>query len=206
MPHFPKPFFRASRSLWYVQVDGKQHNLGRDEKAAFEKYHDLMRQPNPEREAAPTALVAEALALFGYTSDDVDPRIPPALTNAGASHLVIGLRERATLAAMSYDQADGQLLMQKAGLITVNLVYAQSERMFHARNPFAAGGVYEDPATGAAAAAFAGYLRDLGWPHGSEFSITQGADMGVPSAIQVRLDNIKGASVEVSGAVRVIAP
>ncbi|WP_195828580.1 PhzF family phenazine biosynthesis protein, partial [Bordetella pertussis] len=33
----------------------------------------------------------------------------------------------------------------------------------HARNAFAAGGVYEDPATGAAAAALAGHLRDSGW-------------------------------------------
>lgn len=28
MPHFPKPFFRQNRGLWYVQVRGKQHNLG----------------------------------------------------------------------------------------------------------------------------------------------------------------------------------
>ena len=35
--------------------------------------------------------------------------------------------------------------------------------VFHARNPFPPGGVVEDPATGAAAAAFGGYLRELGW-------------------------------------------
>ena len=34
--------------------------------------------------------------------------------------------------------------------------------VFHARNPFPPGGVVEDPATGAAAAAFGGYLRELG--------------------------------------------
>jgi len=45
MPHFPKPFFRPNRGLWYVQLDGKQHNLGPDETAAFTAYHKLMGQP-----------------------------------------------------------------------------------------------------------------------------------------------------------------
>lgn len=45
MPHFPKPFFRKSRKLWYVQIDGKQINLGPDEELAFLKYHQLMGQP-----------------------------------------------------------------------------------------------------------------------------------------------------------------
>ena len=42
MPHFPKPFFRASRGLWYVQINDKQLNLGADRTAAFSRYHELM--------------------------------------------------------------------------------------------------------------------------------------------------------------------
>ncbi len=42
---FPKPFFVKSRGLWYVQIRGKQHNLGRDEQAAFRLYHELMAKP-----------------------------------------------------------------------------------------------------------------------------------------------------------------
>ena len=57
MPHFPKPFFRKSRQLWYVELDGKQHNLGPDQEAAFTAYHKLMaaaearsaRPPAPRR-------------------------------------------------------------------------------------------------------------------------------------------------------------
>lgn len=50
MAHFPKPFFRRSRGLWYVQIDGKQHNLGPDRETAFENYHELMRaSPQPKR-------------------------------------------------------------------------------------------------------------------------------------------------------------
>ena len=45
MPHFPKPFFRKKRGLWYVQIDGKQHNLGPEKDAAFDEYHKLMAAP-----------------------------------------------------------------------------------------------------------------------------------------------------------------
>ncbi len=44
MARFRKPFFRASRGLWYVQIAGKQINLGSDEVAAFKTYHRLMQQ------------------------------------------------------------------------------------------------------------------------------------------------------------------
>ena len=51
--------------------------------------------------------------------------------------------------------------MQREGLVTILFGWAESAQRFHTRNPFASGGVYEDPATGAATAAFAGYLRDI---------------------------------------------
>ena len=40
MPHYPKPFFRKYRQLWYVQIDGRQINLGPDRDAAFAQYRD----------------------------------------------------------------------------------------------------------------------------------------------------------------------
>ncbi len=45
MPHFPKPFFRRARGLWYVQLHGKQINLGPDKNEAFRQYHLLLSQP-----------------------------------------------------------------------------------------------------------------------------------------------------------------
>ena len=39
------------------------------------------------------------------------------------------------------------------GIVTVVLVWAETPQRFHTRNPFASGGVYEDPATGAGPAA-----------------------------------------------------
>ena len=53
-------------------------------------------------------------------------------------------------------------LMLKQDWTTIDLVWRESPDVFQARNPFPVGGVFEDAATGAAAAAFGGYLRELG--------------------------------------------
>ncbi len=103
---------------------------------------------------------------------------------------------------MRYDLAAGRDLMAAAGLVTVALVHAEAPDRFHARNAFAVGGVAEDPATGAAAAALGGYLRDHGWPHGGAITIHQGDDMGVPSRLRAENPPERGAAVRVSGTVR----
>lgn len=36
---FPKPWYRPSRGVWYVTIDGTQHNLGPDPVKAKERYH-----------------------------------------------------------------------------------------------------------------------------------------------------------------------
>lgn len=151
------------------------------------------------------AVVGDALGLFGYRFDDIDPRLPPALIHAGADHLFIGLRERDRLAAMAYEFAQGQVLMRQLGVATIMLAHAQTPRVFHVRNAFAFGGIYEDPATGAAAAALGGFLRDLGWPHEGRISVLQGDDMGVPCRIRVEIGDQEGASVRVSGTTRLLA-
>ena len=105
---------------------------------------------------------------------------------------------------MHYVQDAGRALMDDAGWITIALVWAESAQRFHARNAFASGGVYEDPATGAAAAAFAGYLRDLQWPHAGAIDIVQGEDMGMRSLLRVAIPALAGSAVEVSGVARVM--
>lgn len=164
----------------------------------------LQSPPTRSQPLAP-ALRAEALALFGLAEDDLDPRLPPALAHGGADHIVLALRSRAALSAMRYDFDAGRELMQRAGLATIALVHAETDRRFHARNAFAGGGVVEDPATGAAAAALGGYLRDLGWPHGGAIDIVQGEDMGVVCRLHVDIPPEPGASVRVSGTARMIS-
>ncbi|MFT5219791.1 MAG: PhzF family phenazine biosynthesis protein [Gammaproteobacteria bacterium] len=151
-------------------------------------------------------LVSEVLELFGYSTDDLNAAIPPARIHGGADHLVFALKSRATLAAMDYELDLGRKLMQREGVITIMFVFVESSRQFHSRNPFASGGVFEDPATGAASAAFAGYLRDLGWPHQGSINIVQGEDMGLRSIIQAEISAEAGASIRVSGSARIIGP
>jgi len=161
---------------------------------------------SPPTRSAPAAdvLVAAALELFGYGEDDLDPRLPPARVHAGVDHLLLALRTRAALAAMHYSLEAGRALMHRHGLVTVVLAFAESAQRFHTRNPFASGGVYEDPATGAATAAMAGYLRDLGWPHGGHIEVVQGEDMGMRSRLRAEIGAVPGSSIRVSGAVRVL--
>jgi PhzF family phenazine biosynthesis protein len=150
------------------------------------------------------ALRAELLALFGYSEADLDERIPPARIHAGADHMCLCLNSRKALAAMHYDLARGRDFMRREGLITVLLAWVETPRRFHTRNPFASGGVYEDPATGAATAAFAAYLRDLGWPHDGEIEILQGEDMGAPSRLLAGIPPEAGSSIRVAGRTRPI--
>ncbi|MFA6033377.1 MAG: PhzF family phenazine biosynthesis protein [Myxococcota bacterium] len=163
----------------------------------------LQSPPTRSKPASPR-LVAEALELFGFTPADLDPAIPPALIHGGADHLVLALGTREALAAMAYEIKAGQTLMRREGLVTILLAYAETPRLFHTRNPFASGGVYEDPATGAATAAFAGYLRDIDWPHGGAIEIVQGEDMGMRSRLRADIPPAAGSSIKVSGTARMM--
>ena len=86
-------------------------------------------------------------------------------------------------------------------LVTVDLLWRESAPRWHARNAFASGGVYEDPATGAAAAAFCGYLRDLGQAP-AEVEILQGAQMGCPSRILAGVPPAPGEGIHITGQTR----
>jgi len=163
-----------------------------------------LQSPPTSSQKADDVLVTTALGLFGYGADDIDARIPPAIADAGGRILILALNDRVRLSQMAYDLEVGREVMKAAGVETISLIYAESNQLFHTRNPFAAGGVYEDPATGAAAAALAGYLRDINWPHGGCIDIVQGEDMGMKSLLRAEILDVAGSSVRVSGAARVM--
>lgn len=85
----------------------------------------------------------ETLELFELTHGDLDPLLPPAVIHGGADHLLLAVQRRATLAAMRYDLNAGRTLMRREGLVTIMLAHAESAQLFHTRNAFASGGVYE---------------------------------------------------------------
>lgn len=167
-----------------------------------EMFAAALQSPPTSSRPAPGSLVGEALALFGYQTADLDPRLPPAEVHGGADHLFLALRSRALLGAMRYDLDIGRGFMREHGLVTVTLAFTEAPSLFHVRNPFASGGVYEDPATGAAAAAMAGYLRDRDWPHGGAIDIIQGEDMGMRSKLRAEIPPARGSSIRVSGMAR----
>ncbi len=154
--------------------------------------------PTRSRPAGTDELTA-ALSALHWTSADLDPAYPPHVAFAGVQHLILLTRSRATLAALDYDFGALSVVMAARGWTTVDLLWAESASVFHCRNPFPPGGVVEDPATGAAAAAFGGYLRQLNLvPVPSSITITQGADMGRPSRLVVNIPAGSG-GIEVTG-------
>ena len=89
-------------------------------------------------------------------------------------------------------------------LVTIMLVWQASSSLFHVRNAFAIGGVVEDPATGAAAAAFTGYLQKRGLLVNETLTLIQGEEMGMRSLIRTKASAIIGESVTVSGFVHAL--
>jgi PhzF family phenazine biosynthesis protein len=141
----------------------------------------------------------DLLALLRIDPGDLDPDLPPRVAYAGAWHPVVALASRERLAVLDYDLAGLGRLMADRGWTTVALVWRQDAVTFSARNPFPPGGVVEDPATGAAAAALGGYLREAGAVAvPARLTVLQGADMGRPSVLSVHVPAGQG-GIEVSG-------
>lgn len=144
--------------------------------------------------------LAELLTILGWPEADLDPALPPRAAFAGAWHPVIAAASRDRLARLEYDMTALGTLMARTGWTTIDLVQRESPTVFHARNPFPPGGVVEDPATGAAAAAFGGYLRELGLvPTPATLTVHQGVDMGRPSTITVTVPAETDTGIAVTG-------
>jgi len=138
-----------------------------------------VRQPEP-------GLLAAALQLLGWRTDELDPGLPPAIAFAGVRHLILAARDLDRLARLDYPFDPLRTLMHEADLTTLQLIWREGPDRFRARDPFPVGGVVEDPATGAAAAALGAYLRQRGdiVPPAS-FEVVQGVEMGRPGRITV---------------------
>ena len=139
------------------------------------------------------------LAALRWDAGDLDPELPPRIAYAGAFHPIVAVTSRQRHADLDYDVPALKALMEKRDWTTIQLVWRESADSFHVRDPFPVGGVYEDPATGAAAAAFGGYLRELGLvSDDATVRLAQGDDLGRPGRLTVTL--VPGeAGVRVSG-------
>lgn len=135
------------------------------------------------------AALAAALAAIGLDRADLDPAIPPAVAYAGAWHLILAVTARRTLTDLTYDFEPLRELSVRHGWVTVHVTFLERPELHHVRALFPYGGVVEDPATGAGAAAYACYLRSLGVLRGpTQLQIRQGEDMGQPCLLHVSID------------------
>ena len=138
----------------------------------------------------------QLLAMLRWSRDDLDPSLPPRVAYAGVYHPILAAATRDRLAGLDYDYDALGDLMRARDWTTIQLVWRENESLFHARDPFPVGGVVEDPATGAAAAALGGYLREhaLLTPP-ADFTVIQGEDMGRPGRLDVHVPAAGGIAV-----------
>jgi PhzF family phenazine biosynthesis protein len=154
----------------------------------------------PRSAPIPDADLTELLTALRWPADDLDPALPPRAACAGAWHPIIAAGGRARLTDLDYDMPALADLMRRNDWTTVDLVWRESPTVYYARNPFPLGGVVEDPATGAAAAAFGGYLRELGLvTTPATVTVYQGQDMGRPGTITVDIPSQTGSGIGVTG-------
>ncbi len=154
----------------------------------------------PRVESLDAADLDSVLAALRWQRDDLDPLLPPAVAYAGAWHPVIAVASRARLADLHYDFDALAAVMASRGWTTINLIWREDAHTLHARNPFPPGGVVEDPATGAAAAALGAYLASQDQlPDDRWFTVHQGHDLGRPSVLRVDVPVDVSDGVRVSG-------
>ena len=148
-------------------------------------------------------------AMLGLAAGDVlmDNQDAPAAWSAGVPYLCVPVRDRAALGRASLELARWRETLAEAWAHDVFVFCHESAGKPEVRaRMFGPGvGITEDPATGSAVAAFAGYLwqREKRAGH---WTIAQGVEMGRPSLLhlEIRAEGGELAAVRVGGsAVRV---
>ncbi len=117
---------------------------------------------------------------------------------AGIHFVFVPVASRRVLAEATPNIAYWQAVREKTGSGSVFLYTPQTERhdtRFRARMFAPQDGISEDPATGSAAAAFAGVIRKFDTPPDGHHicRLEQGDDMGRPSLITLTFDIVEGA-------------
>jgi trans-2,3-dihydro-3-hydroxyanthranilate isomerase len=145
--------------------------------------------PPPEAQARMLGLPVEALAGAG---------LPAAGWSAGVPFLVIPLKDRAALSRIQVDGATWAAHLKGSEtphIVALSLADPAGGRALDIRMFAPAMGIAEDPATGAAAVALAGFLAERQrLPAGTtRWQVRQGDDMGRPSLMDLEADLAGGA-------------
>jgi PhzF family phenazine biosynthesis protein len=143
------------------------------------------------------------LEIFGWQQSVLAEKYEPLIANAGNSHPVLVLESIDVLKTLNYDFEALKVICRENKWPTVQVVSQESSNVWRSRNPFAFGGVYEDPATGSAALAFGVYLREThNVSPGDTFIIKQGLDMGQPCLLKVAVEldfcTVSGTAIKIN--------
>jgi trans-2,3-dihydro-3-hydroxyanthranilate isomerase len=182
----PEIVARQDLALVIEEEVGLVHCTARRAKGRPYAEFRLPRLPEAGGAPLPDADLAAALSLDA--SEIGFERHRPLLLTAGVPFTTVPLASPEAV-----DRACPDASRWPADLRTY--VYARSGEGFHARMFAFRSGVYEDPATGSAAAAFAGAVMRFDAPPDGEhvIEIRQGVVMGRPSRIVLGLDVEGGA-------------
>ena len=163
----------------------------------------------PLRLDAPPPGVADLAAALGLDAGEIGfDGHQPSLFSAGAPFLFVPVRSLATIARARPSDALWTAPDAPAVFVYTSEV-VEPGSAFHARMFGGGWGVPEDPATGSAAAAFAGVVLAFDRPPDGEHDLTleQGFEMGRPSRIALRLRVEGGAlrSASVGGSAVIVS-
>jgi integrase len=65
----PQPFFREFNQTWYLQLGKRQINLGKDKEAAWERYHELIKDRKDVEATANTTVCGVLETFLGWVKD-----------------------------------------------------------------------------------------------------------------------------------------
>lgn len=166
------------------------------EGATFAEF-DLPKLPQQLPLTVDAAIIAAALGLdpqeVGFENHH------PALWSAGVPYVTIPVADADVAARIRFDNNSWMEFApaKGEGIVASAYVYCRGPRdvAFHARMFVPGNPSYEDPATGSAAAAFAGAINHFDRPMDGlqRFWIEQGVEMGRPSRIRLEIDVEAGA-------------
>lgn len=169
-----------------------------------EVYTTAITSPMPLLKGAEYNPIDAARALSLELDDIKTDNHTPQHVSVGANFVVFELHKRDALKDLRLNEYAARAMVGEG---PAKAIYAYtrdvkdgldwSARMFTFR-----GQPYEDPATGSAGGAMAAFAHDLGIRplNGEYYNVTQGVDMGRPSAMQLEMhEGNDGAIVEIAG-------
>ena len=155
---------------------------------------DLPKLPEPLPLAVSSDAVAAALGLAPHEIGFENHRV--SLWSAGVPYITVPVADTTVAARVRFDNEAWFTFSPRKSESAVASAYIYCretvghDNAFHARMIVPGSPSYEDPATGSAAAAFAGAIMQFDRPTDgvSRFWIEQGIEMGRPSRIRLELD------------------